>query len=238
MRFLHGLTTVDVNKLALGQQAWGAILSPKGRVLSVVQIEACESELRLHLEGSLVEKTQAILDRYAVMDEVTFAVETGSAYRVWTSPADVWKAPMIRAALPSAAASVDEVERLRVAAGFLRYGIDVGEEQFPFETPLTQFLDYDKGCYVGQEPVFRVHAQGNAARTLRGMRFAAGTDIAVGTRLVHPAKSDAGPVTSIATDRDGSILAMGYLHRTAWTIGETVTIASGAGATISDFPIQ
>ena len=61
------------------------------------------------------------------------------------------------------------VERLRIRAGFLRYGVDVDEDHFPFETPLAQFLDYGKGCYVGQEPVFRVHAQGNAARTLRGL---------------------------------------------------------------------
>ena len=206
-------------------------------MLSIAQLEACEGEIRLHVEASLIEKTHAILDRYAVMDDVSFEVQTGPAYRVWTSTAEVWKAPMMRAALPAMAASNDEVERLRVGAGFLRYGVDVGEEQFPFETPLTQFLDYDKGCYVGQEPVFRVHAQGNAARTLRGLRFPAGTEVTVGTRLVHPAKADAGPVTSVATDLDGTVLAMGYLHRSAWTLGERVTIASGASAQISDFPI-
>ncbi len=38
MRFLQGLTTVNVEKLADRQHGWGAILSPKGRVLSVIDI--------------------------------------------------------------------------------------------------------------------------------------------------------------------------------------------------------
>ena len=33
VRFLQGLTTVNVEQLADGAHAWGAILNPKGRVL-------------------------------------------------------------------------------------------------------------------------------------------------------------------------------------------------------------
>ena len=36
VRFLQGLTTIHVEALAEGDHGWGAILSPKGRVLAVI----------------------------------------------------------------------------------------------------------------------------------------------------------------------------------------------------------
>ena len=36
VRFLQGLTTINVEQLADGAHGWGAILNPKGRVLSVI----------------------------------------------------------------------------------------------------------------------------------------------------------------------------------------------------------
>ena len=112
---------------------------------------------------------------------------------------------------------IRRVERLRIRAGFLRYGVDVDEDHFPFETPLAQFLDYKKGCYVGQEPVFRVHAQGNSARTLRGLVVEGDAPIAQGAIVKHATKDNAGEVTSSVAAGDGTTLALGYLHRTCGT---------------------
>ncbi|MBA2540687.1 MAG: hypothetical protein H0V17_13700, partial [Deltaproteobacteria bacterium] len=128
------------------------------------------------------------------------------------------------------------VERLRIRAGFLRYGADVDDDHFPFETPLVKFLDYGKGCYVGQEPVFRVHAQGNAARTLRGFLIEGSEPIVAGTSIEHATKSNAGKVTSSIAEGDSTI-ALGYLHRTVWEPGGTVTIA-GRTATVFELPME
>ncbi len=106
--------------------------------------------------------------------------------------------------------------------------------QLPFEPPLATYLDYGKGCYVGQEPVFRVHAQGNAARTLRGLAIAGADPVAAGAAIKHPAKDNAGAVTSSVIDGDRT-LALGYLHRTAWEPGSTVEIA-GRTATVHALP--
>src|SRR5207302_1868108 len=119
--------------------------------------------------------------------------------------------------------------------GFLRYGVDVDDDHFPFETPLAQFLDYGKGCYVGQEPVFRVHAQGNAARMLRGLAIAGDAPIATGATIKHPARENAGAVTSAIAAGDGSTIALGYLHRTCWDVGGTVEI-DGRRATVHELP--
>jgi tRNA-modifying protein YgfZ len=233
-RFLQGLTTIDVKGLADGAHGWGAILNPKGRVLTVIDIAKIGDAFLLACEPALAEKTRALLEKYAVMDDVTFEPITGPAHQTWEDPVSVWRAPIAEGA-GDVAESDDTVERLRIRAGFLRYDIDVDEDHFPFETPLAQFLDYNKGCYVGQEPVFRVHAQGNAARTLRGFVIEGDAPVARGSTIKHPNKDNAGKITSSINNGDGSTIALGYLHRTVWDVGGAVEIA-GRKATVRELP--
>ena len=233
-RFLQGLTTVNVTALADGAHAWGAILSPKGRVLTVIDIGKVGEAFLIACEPSLADKTRAILERYAVMDDVVFETITGPAHQHWDEPLDVW-----REAIVDGAGDVREddpaAERLRIRAGFPRYGIDIDEDHFPFETPLQQFLDYGKGCYVGKEPVFRVHAQGNAARALRGLVIEGADPIEHGAVIAHASRPQAGTVTSAVAGGDGTTLALGYLHRTCWEVGGTVEVA-GRRATVKELP--
>ncbi|HEU0034080.1 MAG TPA: hypothetical protein VFQ53_25810 [Kofleriaceae bacterium] len=236
VRFLQGLTTVNVETLADGAHAWGAILSPKGRVLTVIDTARIGEAFVIACEAALGDKTRALLERYAVMDDVTFEPIAGPAHQIWDSVDDVWLAPIAEGAAPGAIAETDAAaEALRIRGGFLRYGVDVDEDHFPFETPLAQFLDYKKGCYVGQEPVFRVHAQGNAARALRGLVVDGDGALATGTPIKHPSKDNAGVVTSSIVD-GGRRLALGYLHRTCWEPGGEVEIA-GRRAIVCELPI-
>jgi folate-binding protein YgfZ len=231
-RFLQGLTTVNIEALTDGTHGWGAILSPKGRVLSVIDVTAAGDAYVIACEAGLADKTRALLERYAVMDDVAFEPIAGAAHQVWTAPAEVWTAGIVDGEGPTPRPDTDpEVEALRIRGGFLRYGVDVDEDHFPFETPLGKLLDYGKGCYVGQEPVFRVHAQGNAARMLRGLDIEGTAPIAPGTVLTAPAK---GHIASSIADGDAT-RALAYLHRTSWEPGATVEIA-GRRATIRELP--
>ena len=233
-RFLQGLTTVNVEALADGAHGWGAVLNPKGRVLAVVDIARVGDAFVVACEGAIADKTRALLERYAVMDDVVFEPMPGPAHQRWSDPASVWAAPIVEGAPAEDAVLPEtdpEAERLRIRAGFLRYGADVDEDHFPFETPLARFLDYGKGCYVGQEPVFRVHAQGNAARALRGLTVEGAAPIASGTQLAAPAK---GQLTSSIADGEVT-RALAFLHRTCWEPGGTVEI-DGRKATVFELP--
>jgi len=235
VRFLQGLTTVNVDQLADGGHGWGAILNPKVRVLAVIDVARIGEAFVIACEPEIAEKVRALLERYAVMDDVAFEPITGPAYQIWESPIDVWRAPILDGVNDHSRDDHEpQVEHMRIRAGFLRYGVDVSEDNFPFETPITQFLDYGKGCYVGQEPVFRVHSQGNSAKTLRGLVVDGQAPLAHGAQIKHPAKDNAGFVTSSVIDGDGT-LALGYLHRTCWTPGETVEI-DGRRAVIRELP--
>lgn len=234
VRFLQGLTTVHVEQLADGAHGWGAILNPKGRVLSVIDISRIGDAFLIACEGSLAEPTRTILERYAVMDDVVFESITGPAHQEWTDVASVWTAPIVEGAKPGALDDSDPaVERMRIRGGFLRYGIDVDDDHFPFETPLAKLLDYTKGCYVGQEPVFRVYSQGNAARMLRGIVVEGA--ITAGAAIKHATKDNAGKVTSAVVDGDRT-LALGYVHRTCWDPGGVVEIA-GVRGTLYELPM-
>jgi folate-binding protein YgfZ len=262
VRFLQGICTINIEALAPGGHGWGAMLNPKGRVLSVIQATRgaprepagrAGSEARLqeprgpdeivvHCEPSLTDKTLALLEKYAVMDDVAFERLEGAAYMIWPEPGDpagaagAWDAPVVMGALPGAPASAEAVEIVRVEAGMLRYGVDVDEDHFPFETPLGRFLDYGKGCYVGQEPVFRVHSQGGAARFLRGLVIDGAGAVAPGAPVAHAERENAGKVTSSAVSPRHGAIALAYLHRTVAAPGGEVTV-EGRRAVVREVPL-
>ena len=64
------------------------------------------------------------------------------------------------------------LEVLRLHAGIFRAGLEIGEDEFPQEGGLEkEAVDFDKGCYLGQEVMARIHAMGkvrNAAVVVQG----------------------------------------------------------------------
>ena len=86
VRFLNGLTTISVPRMATGDTHWGACLNPKGRVMAFFELHADDNHFTLRCEPALADKTLALLTRYAVMDEVEFATQTEVGYRAWLSP--------------------------------------------------------------------------------------------------------------------------------------------------------
>ena len=95
------------------------------------------------------------------------------------------------ALLARGAAAVGEqaVECLRVEHGRPRYGVDLDDSVIPQEAGLNErAVSFEKGCYVGQETVARLHYRGKPNRHLRGLRLSApaqpGEELLLGERLV------------------------------------------------------
>ena len=237
MRFLQGMCTANVTALALGERVWASILNPKGRVMSIVEIVRNDDDLLLHCDPSLTRKTIELLTHYAVMDDVAFEPITLAAHRVWREPSAVWQAPIVLAAPPTEPAEPAAIEARRIAAGMPRYGVDVSEDNFPFETLLGRYIDYGKGCYVGQEPVFRVHSKGQASHVLRGLLADGPTPLPPGAVVDHPARPKAGLVSSAVLSPELGSIALAWLHRTAWEPGATVTIGDRR-AVVMELPFQ
>lgn len=235
LRFLQGICTADVAALAPGGWTRASVLTAKGRVVSIVELLRREADVLLLCEPGQGERTVSYLRKFALLDDVEFTPAEGPLHRIWPDPEGVWTAPPVLAPPPGPPADPAEVEVRRIEAGLPRHGVDVSEDNFPFETPLIRHIAYDKGCYLGQEPVARVRARGNASKYLRGLLVTGAGPVAAGTGVEHPARPAAGQVTSAAISPHFGSIALAYLHRDVAAPGTSVTVA-GRPAQVVELP--
>jgi folate-binding protein YgfZ len=102
----------------------------------------------------------------------------------------------------------------RIEAGIPWAGAEIQGETFPMEAGLDDgWISYTKGCYLGQEPIARIHHLGHVNRILRGLQLDADTLPAAGARLLHDGKP-VGKLTSAArSPRLPRPIGLGYVHR-------------------------
>ncbi len=83
----------------------------------------------------------------------------------------------------------EAAEIVRVESGRPRYGREMSDAHMPAEAGIVdRAVSFSKGCYIGQEPVARLHYKGRPNRHLRGLRLerpaASGEAIRLGEREV------------------------------------------------------
>lgn len=92
-------------------------------------------------------------------------------------------------------------ESLRIEARFPVYGIDLSDENLAQEAARTErTISFQKGCYLGQEPIARLNAMGHVNKALASFVIEASEVPPVGTALLNPKKEDkeAGRATSVS----------------------------------------
>ena len=97
-------------------------------------------------------------------------------------------------------------------------------------------MSYDKGCYVGQEVLNRLHTLGHVNRELRGLRLPLEANAlpANGDKLLHHGK-EVGHITSAALSPTlRATVALGYVRREASAIGTDLVVRTAT----SDIPAR
>jgi folate-binding protein YgfZ len=89
----------------------------------------------------------------------------------------------------------EALEAFRVERGIALYGVDMGEDTIPQEARLDEALSFDKGCYMGQEMISRVHHMGHINRTLICLRLV-GKELPGPRTAVFSADEEVGRMTS------------------------------------------
>ena len=123
-------------------------------------------------------------------------------------------------------------ETARIEAGVPRFGADMDETNIPLECGIERrAIVYNKGCYIGQEVINRIHSVGHVTRELRALRLA--TDLESlpkkGDKLFHAGK-EVGYVTSaVKSPALNANIALGYVRREANQIGNELTLRTAAG---------
>jgi len=160
------------------------------------------------------------------------------SFSLWVEQA---QAASLRGALAEAGAAPvgrDALELLRIASGIPRYGQDIRERDLPQETEQNRALNFNKGCYIGQEIVERIRSRGAVRRKFSGFEIE-GPLPSPGGKLQLEGK-DVGEITSVALlpAGDGNrALALGYVRREFGAPGQQLSIGD-VKATVSDLPFK
>jgi folate-binding protein YgfZ len=123
-------------------------------------------------------------------------------------------------------------ETARIEAGIPRFGADMDETNIPLECGIeSRAIVYNKGCYIGQEVINRIHSVGHVTRELRALRLATNLESLPkkGDKLFHAGK-EVGYVTSaVKSPTFNANIALGYVRREANQIGNELTLQTAAG---------
>ena len=134
------------------------------------------------------------------------------------------------------------LEIARVEAGIPRFGADMDEANLPLECGIeARAVSYQKGCYIGQEVINRIHSIGHVNRELRGLRLTdePKTLLAKGDKLFNAGK-EVGHVTSaLHSPALKATIALGYVRCEVNAVGTELQLRTGdgeRGATIVALP--
>ena len=147
---------------------------------------------------------------------------------------DAERAGEVKAALGVPEVSEAAAEVVRVERGRPRYGVDLDDSVIPQEAGLNErAVNFEKGCYVGQETVARLFYRGKPNRHLRGLRLsepvASGEPLRLGEREVGRVGS------SVLSPAHGPI-GLAIVRREA-SPGDTLAVGDGgATATVVELP--
>ena len=195
-------------------------------------------------EQELRETLRTRLERYVIADDVQIedvtdqfslfhvlseespTLEHGrivSVRRFAEQGCDVWsdaaRHDAVWQQLSSAFAFLDSTaaEVMRIEQGIPRWGRELTEEIIPIEANLEQrTIDYEKGCYIGQEVISRMKMSGQTNKRLCGVVSLDDVPLQPGMKLAAPSAAgrEVGWLTSATrSERIGKEIALGYVKR-------------------------
>ncbi|HKE25667.1 MAG TPA: glycine cleavage T C-terminal barrel domain-containing protein [Bryobacteraceae bacterium] len=128
-------------------------------------------------------------------------------------------------------AGEDDLRAVRIENGRPLFGEDIRETSLPQETQQMHAVSFTKGCYLGQEIVERIRAQGHVNKKLVRLTIRGGDVPAPGCKLLANG-ADAGEITSAAVSPEsGEVAALAYV-RTNFADAGTELDAGGKAARV------
>jgi folate-binding protein YgfZ len=244
LRFLNGQITNDLRKTSETAATEACVLNAKGKLNAHIFIAALGESFLIDAAPELRETLRARLERYIIADDVQIedvthefslfhvftedppARQSGrivSARRFTATGCDVWsdsaRHDVVRNELASAYLFIDSAaaDTMRIEQGLPRWGRELTDEIIPIEANLEQrTVDYEKGCYIGQEVISRIKMSGQTNKRLCGLISLNNAPLQPGMKLVAPSASgrEVGWITSATrSSRLGKEIALGYVRR-------------------------
>jgi folate-binding protein YgfZ len=130
----------------------------------------------------------------------------------------------------------EAAEIVRVESGRPRFGRDFDGKAMPAEAGVVErAVDFEKGCYIGQEPVARLHYRGKPNRRLVGLRLSGpaeqGGSLRMGDREV-------GSIGSACVSPALGPIALAIVRREA-EVGDRLEVGDGGvSAEVAELPFS
>ena len=218
INFLNDLISQEIATLAPGSVTRSLLLGPRGKLDHILWVLRGDDEVGLITDAGRGAELAATLSRYRIRVKVDieeplsgwlvlgdFDMDASRWHHVdGRVIADLpWHGPRMTLAtgekpdLPQV--SEEEMNRIRVEAAEPQFGVDVDDSTIPQESGLvSDTVDFDKGCYLGQELVARIDSRGHVNRHLRRLEIE-GPEAEVGAEIVSGDRP-VGTLTSVAGD--------------------------------------
>jgi tRNA-modifying protein YgfZ len=244
-RFLNGQITNDLRKAGESTAIEACVLNVKGKLNAHIFITTRDENFLVDAEPELRKTLRGRLERYIIADDVQIQDVTdefslfhvlakepppllpgtriiavqrfaGLGWDIWS---DSGRHDALQADLASTFAIMESAsaELMRIEQGLPRWGRELTEEIIPVEANLERrTINYEKGCYVGQEVISRMKMSGQMNKRLCGLISQNDTPLRERMKLVAPSAlgKEAGWVTSATrSERVGKEIALGYVKR-------------------------
>jgi len=260
LRFLNGQITNDLRKAGEISAIEACILNAKGKIDAHIFLFASGESFLVDAAADLRETLKVRLERYVIADDVQIedvtdqfslfhvlsrqspALESGwtVSVRRFAEPGwDIWVdaaqhgALLQELSLRWTLCDSDTAEVIRIEQGIPRWGRELTEEIIPVEANLEQrTIDYQKGCYIGQEVISRMKMSGQTNKRLCGLISVDDTPLQPGMKLVPPSApgKEVGWITSAArSETIGKEIALGYVKRGFNSAGTKLAAARPSG---------
>jgi tRNA-modifying protein YgfZ len=255
--FLQGLLTNDVERLEPSEARYAALLTPQGKILfDMIVVRAPDADgapaYLLDCAASQAPDLAKRLGFYKLRARVAVAdvstsravvafwggdpatIESGLLYADPRDPRLGWRAIMPRADAPAIGSEhADVYEGLRIGLGAPKGGLDFAYgDAFPHDANLDLLhgVDFEKGCYVGQEVVSRMKHRGTTRKRITRVKLA-GPAPMPGTPVVDRELA----VGALGSSSGREALALLRLDRVedATAAGRTLS-ADGIGLTLAE----
>ena len=165
-------------------------------------------------------------------------------FELWAPVASlpsIWSVLTAAGAVPC---GVKSIEALRVLSAIPLYGLDIQERHLAQETAQTRALNFNKGCYLGQEIVERIRSRATIHRTLRQFSLAGpapavdpGQNVPLNAEGTE--KNPVGELTSIAHYQLPGFtgtLALGFIRTEVLERKAVITYSDGTAAALDAPP--
>lgn len=219
--FLQGLVSNDVTKLEQKRILYSCLLTPQGKFLHDFFIHYGDGFILIDCEGGQrAEDLYNRLNRYRLRADVQISIENNnSVYCVFNTPIGlpdprhpnlgyrIFEKPQLEEC------NFDDWDKRRIQAGIPDGSRDmIIERSTMLECNLDKLnaIDWDKGCYMGQELTARMHHRNLGKKHLRTIDFINDTppepftDLNVNDKRIGQMRSSCGSI-GLAMIRDDKI---------------------------------